>query len=88
MELASMIAGERLSDHPKSACRVIAAFLREYNDAVDERRRQELRACALAVVGTRRSRAVERRRLEHCAAMLRAPRGRAPRRTDGGRSGG
>jgi hypothetical protein len=33
MELASMLAGERFSDHPKSVCRVIAGFLRAYYDA-------------------------------------------------------
>jgi hypothetical protein len=78
-ELASILAGEPLSDHPKSVCRVIAAFLREYNDAVDDRRRQQLRACVAAVVGTRSSRAVERARVDLCAATLRAVRGKAPR---------
>ena len=42
MELASMLAGERFSDRPRSVCPVIAAFLRSYNDQVDDRRRQDL----------------------------------------------
>ena len=32
IELASMLAGERFSDHPQSVCPVIAGFLRAYND--------------------------------------------------------
>lgn len=72
MELASMLARERFSDHPKSVCRVLAAFLREYNDAVDDIRRQDLYCCAGAVVGTRASRAVERARLARCAHALSA----------------
>ncbi len=32
MELASMLADEPFSDHPKSVCPLIAAFLRDYND--------------------------------------------------------
>jgi hypothetical protein len=42
MELASMLADRTFSDHPQSACPVIAAFLRSYNDHVDDRRRQDL----------------------------------------------
>ena len=34
MELASMLAGEPFSDHPGSACPVIGAFLRAYNDGL------------------------------------------------------
>ena len=53
MELASMLAGERFSDRPRSVCPAIAAFLRAYNDTVDDRRRADLYGCAAAVVGTR-----------------------------------
>lgn len=63
MELASMIAGEPFTDRPRSVCPVIAALLRAYNDAVDDRRRQDLYACAAQAVGTRSSAAVERLRL-------------------------
>ena len=40
MELASMLAGEEFSDHPQSVSRPIGAFLRLYNDALDEDRRR------------------------------------------------
>ena len=52
VELASMIAGERFSDHPWSVSPVIAAFLRGYNDVCGERR-QDLLRCAADAVGTR-----------------------------------
>jgi hypothetical protein len=52
MELASMLAGEPFSDHPHSVSRPIAAFLRRYNDLLDDRRRQDLYPYASAVVGT------------------------------------
>jgi hypothetical protein len=70
MGLASMLAGERFSDHPKSVCGVIAAFLRPYNDAIDSERREDLYACAAAVVGSRSSRATERARTERMLATL------------------
>jgi hypothetical protein len=70
MELASMLAGEPFTDHPKSVCRVIAGFLRAYNDAIDRDRRQDLYACAAAVVGTRGSRGTERARIEWMLATL------------------
>jgi len=68
LELASMLAGERFSDHPVSVCPVIGAFLRAYNDSIDDRRRQDLYAYAAKVVGTRCSRAVQRTRAERLAA--------------------
>ena len=52
VELASMLAGEPFSDRPASVCRVIAGFLRSYNDALDDERRQDLYPIAAAVVGT------------------------------------
>ena len=70
MELSSMLGGERFSDTPKSVCRVIGAFLRSYNDSVDDRRRQDLYRFASAAVGTSGSRDVARRRLELCAKWL------------------
>ena len=59
MELASMLAGERFSDRPRSVSPVIAAFLRGYNDLVDERRRQDLIRYAAEAVGTAASEEVE-----------------------------
>jgi hypothetical protein len=65
VELASMIAGERFSDHPWSVSPVIAAFLRGYNDVCGERR-QDLLRCAADAVGTRVGDPVERDRLGAC----------------------
>jgi hypothetical protein len=52
MELASMLAGEPFSDHPHSVSRPIAAFLRRYNDLLDDRHRQDLYPYAARAVGT------------------------------------
>jgi hypothetical protein len=65
MELASMLAGEPFSDHPVSVCPVIGAFLRTYNDSVEDGRRQDLYAYAAKVVGSRSTEAVERERQAH-----------------------
>jgi hypothetical protein len=62
MELASMVAGERFSDHPACVSPVIAGFLRGYNDAVGSRRRPELKRFAVECLGTVAGRDVERRR--------------------------
>jgi hypothetical protein len=67
MELASMLAGEPFTDHPQSVCPVIGSFLRAYNDALDDCRRQDLYAYAAAVVGSRSSQAVERARADRLA---------------------
>jgi len=68
MELASMLAGEVFSDHPQSVCPVIGSFLRAYNDAIDDRCRQDLYAYAAKVVGSRGSAAVCRARGQRLAA--------------------
>lgn len=68
MELASMLAGEPFDDRPACACPVIGAFLRTYNDALDDTRRQDLRRFASLAVGTRASEPVTRRRAELCVA--------------------
>lgn len=52
MELASMLAGECFSDHPRSVSRPIASFLRGYNDLLDDRRREDLYGYAATAVGT------------------------------------
>ncbi len=52
MELASMLAGEAFSDRPSSVAPSIAAFLRAYNDMIDDERRQDLYAYAAKTVGT------------------------------------
>jgi hypothetical protein len=80
MELASMLAGERFTDHPRSVCPVIAAFLRTYNDRVDDDRRQDLYAYAAEVVGTRADRTSRRARLDLCQRFAdRVAREAAPR---------
>jgi hypothetical protein len=72
MELASVLSGGPFSDHPQGTCPVIAAFLRSYNDHVDDERRQDLYNYAARVVGTRTDAAVERRRAEMCRRWARA----------------
>ncbi|MGH2885320.1 MAG: hypothetical protein ACRDPA_21895 [Solirubrobacteraceae bacterium] len=62
MELASMLAGECFSDHPRSVSRPIASFLRGYNDLLDDRRREDLYRYAAIAVGTAGSPAVEEAR--------------------------
>ena len=66
MELASMLAGEPFSDHPGSACPVIGAFLRAYNDGLPDDRRQDLYEYAAKVVGTTSTRRVRRARARMC----------------------
>ena len=62
MELASMLAGEPFSDHPRAVDAGLGAFLRTYNDGLDDERRQDLYALAAAVVGTRGRTFARRRR--------------------------
>src|SRR5579862_4144800 len=71
MELASMLAGEPFSDHPASVCPVIASFLRAYNDAIDDERRQDLYAYASRAVGTRAGPDASRRRAQRLYAWAR-----------------
>jgi hypothetical protein len=74
MELASMLAEEPFSDHPRSVCPVLGALLRAYNDHIDDQRRQTLYPLASLVVGTRAGTEVEERRtralLDWCAARV------------------
>jgi hypothetical protein len=68
MELASMLAGEPFSDHPATACPVIASLLRTYNDVLDDEPRQELYGYAAKAVGSRGSCKVEHDRLNRLIA--------------------
>ena len=79
MELASVLAGERFSDHPRAVCPVIAGLLRAYNDSLDDKRRQRLIPYAAAVVGTRAGRDVQRARAARCLAWALEHGGRLPR---------
>lgn len=76
MELASMLAGEPFSDRPLSVSPPIAAFLRCYNDRLDDGRRQDLYQYAAKVVGSDSTPDVEcarARRLVHWADDRRSP---------------
>jgi hypothetical protein len=68
MELASMLAGESFSDHPRSVSRPLASFLRGYNDLVDDRRRADLYRYASQTVGTAGSTEVEQARVARLLA--------------------
>jgi hypothetical protein len=66
LELASVLAGDEFDAYPPSVCPVIAAFLRCYNDLVDNARRQDLIPYAAAVVGTRADKRKEAERARLC----------------------
>jgi len=74
VELSSMLAGERFSDHPRSVCRVIAGFLRVYNDRLPEGDldADELYPIAAIVVGSASTRSVRRARLRRLTAWTEA----------------
>jgi hypothetical protein len=76
MELASMLAGERFTDHPKSVCPVLAGFLRGYNDLLADGQHDELYPYAALVVGTAAPRRVCRKRAR--VLLQWADRGRRP----------
>jgi hypothetical protein len=69
MELASMLAGESFTDHPRSVSRPIASFLRGYNDLLDDRRRADLYRYAAQTVGTVGSAEVEQARAARLLAF-------------------
>jgi hypothetical protein len=62
MEAVAFVAGEPHSDNPQCASRVIGAFLRRWNDDLDDAGRQMLRPYILRLVGTRASAEIEQRR--------------------------
>lgn len=77
-----MLADEDFSDRPETASPVIAAFLRSYNDGLDDELRQDLYPLAALIVGTAGGRALEDERASRCLAFAeglgyRLPRGRA-----------
>jgi hypothetical protein len=80
MELASMLAHEPFSDRARSISPTIGAFLRTYNDGLDDDRRQDLYPVAAAVVGSAARRAVERERVNQCLAFAREHGGGLPGR--------
>jgi hypothetical protein len=66
LELTSILAREEFSDRPACVCRVIAAFLRSWNDRSSHAQRQRLRPYARRVIDSRASRRVTRRRRDIC----------------------
>jgi hypothetical protein len=80
MELASMLAHEPFSDRSRSISPTVGAFLRTYNDGLDDARRQDLYPVAAAIVGTAARRAVERERINRCLAFGRQHGAHVPRR--------
>src|SRR4051812_4282340 len=79
MELASMLASEPFSDRPRTTSRVLGAFLRTYNDGIDDERRQDLYPLAALIVGTAGRRALEAERATRCLAFTRELGGKLPR---------
>jgi len=75
-----MLAHEPFSDHPASVCPILAAFLRSYNDHVDDQRRRDLYGYAARAVGTCGGDACERRRAQMCMAWARTSCRRPPLR--------
>jgi hypothetical protein len=72
MELASMLAGERFSDHPRAVCPVIAGFLRSYNDRLPPEELPQLYPLASLVVGSASTWGVRRRRARRLREWTRA----------------
>jgi hypothetical protein len=72
MELASMLAEEPFSDRAGTVSPVLGAFLRTYNDGLDDERRQELYPIASLVVGTAGGRRVENERADRCLRFARS----------------
>jgi len=62
MEAVAYVAGEPFSDHPQCASPVVGAFLRSWNDRLDDETRQRLKPYVLRLVGTAGSDNDERRR--------------------------
>ena len=62
VEVVAWLAGEPHTDHPACGSPVIAAFLRRWNDDLDDQGRQQLKKVLPTVVGTAGGRELEERR--------------------------
>lgn len=62
MEAVAWVAGEKHSDQPKCACPILAAFMRKWNDDLDDAGRQILKPYISKLVGTKSTPEVEQRR--------------------------
>lgn len=67
-----MLAEEPFSDRADVVSPVIGAFLRTYNDGLDDERRQELYPIAALVVGTAGGRRLEDERAARCLRFARS----------------
>jgi hypothetical protein len=74
VELASLLAGERFSDHPASVCPVIGSLIRSYNDAANDSRRQDLYPYAARILDTRSTFEVAEQRRARIVAWAREER--------------
>ena len=71
MEAVAYVAGEKWSDHPACACPVIGAFMRRWNDCLPDDERTELLLPLIPkLVGTRATKAMERKRATMAADWL------------------
>lgn len=78
IELASIIGGEPFSDRPRCVDRVVAAFLRGWNDRAGYVDRQRLYPYASRVVGTGGYRRISRIRRDICLSWAGADLERGP----------
>src|SRR4051794_1834662 len=64
MEAAAWIAGEKHSDSPGCVCPVIGAFMRSWNDTIDndEERNRVLKPLVPLTIGTKSTKAIEEKR--------------------------
>jgi hypothetical protein len=62
MEAVAYVAGEPFSDHPECASPVIGAFLRSWNDRLDDQTRQRLKPYIPRLVGTKGTKRQEEKR--------------------------
>ena len=62
MEVVAMLAGEPFTDHPSCASPVVSAFLRNWNDALDDDTRQTLKQHIPRLVNSKGTPAQEERR--------------------------
>ena len=62
MEAVAYVAGEPWSDHPACVCSVIGAFLRRWNDDLNDTDRQMLKPFVPRLIGTKATPDIEERR--------------------------
>jgi hypothetical protein len=62
MEAVAFVAGEPWSDHPVCASEVIGAFMRSWNDSLDDEGRQKLKPYVTKLVGSKASQEIETQR--------------------------